>query len=114
MKKPTPNRYCPIIERDRLFLDIMKEVPSDLDLVKPIQNCLCNSVAYANIICDPSFCTKHLTDGVKWAVTTENPMAATGGVGKKVYRMYAKQRDQDIKKQQDNFFKSLDDFFEPD
>lgn len=96
-------------------MDIQKEVPDVTDdLSKPIQSCLCNSVAYANITCDPVFCTKNLLDGVKWAVKTDNPMAATGGVSKKVFKLYAIKRDEERTQKQADFFKSLDDFLEPD
>ena len=98
MKTPTPTRYCPVLDRNHLPMDAIRVLPnyqSMFPLVDPVKKCLCNTVAEADLICDPSICAKKLTEGVKWAINGDNPVAMMGGVGKRIYREYAKDHHKD-------------------
>lgn len=79
-------------------MDVIKHLDDyeeQSDLIQPIQMCLCKSIAYAKIICDPTFCAQQLSEKIDWVKTTDNTKAAMGGVAKQIYRMYAAQRNID-------------------
>lgn len=85
-------RFCPVVDRNLLPTEVAVVLPqyeSQFQFLIPIKNSLCNSCAYAEISCDPAVCVPQLVDGLKWALTIDEPKRGMGGVAKKIYRSYA-------------------------
>jgi len=88
-----PCRYCPVNEINHLPVDVIRKLDSYeqmFHLVQPIKACLCSSVGAAQIPCDPGHCSELMAESMPYVLASDNPKAAMGGVGKRIYRSYVK------------------------
>ncbi len=66
------------------------------EYAKTTYNCLCNSVAHAEIECDPKICIPSLVKAYKYAFGTDHPIPSVAWWSKKIYRDYIDVEDHEI------------------
>lgn len=93
-----PQRYCPVFDRDHLPLGVIRLL-ADYNLqfayAKITQNNLCNSCLHTGIACDPVICEPKLEQALRYAQSTNNPLAVYAGGCKRVYRQYSVDQQKD-------------------
>lgn len=110
-------RFCPVVERSLLPVEVAAVLPQYAEqfaYLGPIRSSLCNSCAYAEIACDPAVCAPQLAEGLKWALTIDEPKRGMGGVAKKIYRGYAADNARLQEKVSFEYWKLADQLLEDD
>ena len=92
---PKPTGFCPVFHTDVMPLEVctsLETYTEQFPLVKVCQTCLCNSVAYSNVECDPDFCRMKLQSAVEWSRDPNaiNMRRKFGGSCKAIAREYNK------------------------
>lgn len=104
-----------MLEMNQLPMDVFRKLPDRAamhHLVSPLQICLCNTVAHAGLTCDPGFCSKKLTESIDWVQEGEQNAAKMGGVGKAIYRDYARTAAEQSLKMNRELSARLDDLLD--